>query len=97
VFVRKDLSIPQQVVQTSHACIEVSRNYLTPEATHPHLVVLSVENEEQLKQYAEKMKKAGIQYREFIEPDIGNQWTAVASEPLTGDRRKHFSNYRLLR
>jgi hypothetical protein len=43
------------------------------------------------------MKKAGIQYREFIEPDIGNQWTAVASEPLTGDRRKHFSNYRLLR
>jgi hypothetical protein len=42
---------------------------------------LSVENEEQLLLYLEKIKYRGIKYTAFREPDIDNQLTAIAIEP----------------
>ena len=47
---------------------------------------MSVENEEQLLLYLEKIKYRGIKHTVFREPDIDNQLTAIAIEP--GERSR---------
>jgi hypothetical protein len=44
-------------------------------------VFLSVENEQKLLHYLEKIKFYELKYSMFFEPDIGNQLTAIAIEP----------------
>ena len=96
VFIRKDLPLPQQVVQSSHACIEAAKSFLDNELEHPHLVVLGVKGEQQLYNSAQKLDKAGVRYRVFIEPDRNNEATAIATEPIFGEQRRLFRNYRCL-
>lgn len=96
VFVRKDLTHSQQVVQASHACIEASRTYLELDSEHPHLVVFGVKNLNKLKKCIEHLKQVVIEYKEFLEPDIGNELTAVATVPLSGEIRQHLAKYCLL-
>lgn len=84
------------MVQASHACIEATKAYLDPNLEHPHLVVVGVNDESRLFKCASKLDKAGIRYKTFIEPDIGDQATAIATEPITGEARNHFKNYTLL-
>ncbi len=96
VFVRKDLSHPQQVVQASHACIEATKAYLDPQLEHPHLVVVGVNDESRLFKTASKLDKIGIRYKTFIEPDRDDEATAIATEPIFDDARHHFKNYTLL-
>ncbi len=47
VFVRRDLSIPQVIVQACHAAIE---SQSPTQEKHPHLVLIGVKTEEKLKQ-----------------------------------------------
>jgi hypothetical protein len=96
VFVRKDLTHSQQVVQASHACIEASRFFLKPDIEHPHLVVIGVKNQNKLKKCIEHLQQLNIYYKEFIEPDIGNEVTAVATIPISGEIRTHLAKYCLL-
>lgn len=95
VFIRKDLSIPQQVVQSCHACYELART--TPLlAEHPSVIVLGINNEAKLQAVAQKLQTAGIEFREFREPDIGHQLTAIATAPIAGEQRQFFRKYQLL-
>jgi len=95
--VRKDLSKPQQVVQSCHAAIESAKAYLTnPQLEHPHVIVLGVDNEAQLRHFQLKIMALGIESRAFYEPDIGNQMTAIASRPVFGLERKPFARLKLL-
>lgn len=84
------------MVQASHACIEATKAYLDPQLEHPHLIVVGVNDEIRLFKCASKLDKAGIRYKTFIEPDIGDQATAIATEPISGEARQHFKNYTLL-
>lgn len=95
-FIRKDLSFPQQVVQTAHATIEATKSFLNNELEHPHFIVLSIKDEQQLYKAAQKLDKAGIQYRIFTEPDRNNEATAIATEPIFGENRRLFRSYRCL-
>lgn len=81
-------------MQASHACIESAKAFLNDE--HPHLVVLGVKGEQQLHNSARKLDQAGVRYRIFIEPDRNDEATAIATEPITGERRRLFRNYRCL-
>jgi hypothetical protein len=94
VLVRKDLSVPQRAVQSAHAAIEASRAFLNPGDEHPHLVILTVKNEHKLKMISEQLK---VKFRVFIEPDIGNQLTAIATEPISGETRDFFRKFQLLK
>ena len=96
VFIRKYLSFPQQVVQSAHACIESAKSFLSNDLEHPHLVVLGVKGEQQLYNSARKLDKAGVQYRIFTEPDRNGEATALATEPIFGERRHLFRSYRCL-
>jgi hypothetical protein len=85
------------VVQSAHASIEAAHSLIPPNIEHPHLVVCGVKNENQLKAASERLDQAGIKYKQFIEPDIGDQWTALATEPISGDMRTHFKKYNCLK
>jgi Peptidyl-tRNA hydrolase PTH2 len=96
VFVRKDLSFEQIVVQTGHALVESTKH--TPyQSDHPSVIVLSAKNEHSLEKAIDFLKKNDIVYYGFREPDIGNTLTAVATAPINEDKRSLFRKYQLLR
>jgi len=51
------------------------------------LAVLSVENEKELIELIEKLKKSNLKFSVFREPDIGDQITAICIEPSEETRR----------
>ena len=95
---REDLSPGQRAVQAVHAAVEMARHGLIPEGVeHPHLVLLAVTSQRELLKAADRLDQAGILYRQFIEPDLDNAVTALCTGPLSGESRKHFRRYSLLR
>ena len=93
ILIRNDLSSAQKAVQSCHAAIEASRSFLSSNDEHPHLVILVVKNENKLKKIAEGLT---IKYKPFVEPDMDNQWTAIATEPISGHDREQFKRFQLL-
>lgn len=61
------------------------------------MVVVGVKTEAALFRAIEKLNEHGIRCQWFIEPDLGNQVTAIATEPVYGDTRRIFRNYQLLK
>lgn len=97
VVVRKDLSTPQKAVQACHAVFEtVSAETFTPPQVHPNVVLCEVKDERRLFQLAEKLEKEGVRCALFQEPDIGDQYTSLATEIVYGDRRFLFKNLQLV-
>ena len=96
VVIRRDLSFAQQAVQAAHAVIEATRQYIKPDDTHPHLVILTVADEERLNRVVYRLQDNSIPFQTFIEPDIGDQLTAIATAPVCGDNRRLFRKYALL-
>jgi len=95
--VREDLSSNQQAVQAIHAAVEATRQGLIPtDIEHPSLVLCGVPNEAALASLRRKLDLLGLRYVSFTEPDIGNQHTAVAIEPLTKNQRRDLKHLRLL-
>lgn len=94
---RKDLSISQQAVQAAHAAIESSRAFLTKDDEHPSLILCTMKNEAQLRHAADNLERQGIRLKRFYEPAIGNQLTAFATEPLTGESRKAMRKFQLMK
>lgn len=98
VLVRRDLSYSQQAVQAIHASIEATRHSLiTAEEVHPHVVLCGVKNTQKLFGISQKLDRAGIRYRAFFEPDLNNEITALATEPISGDHRQLFNNVQCLK
>jgi peptidyl-tRNA hydrolase len=73
------------MLQSAHAAVDFQHQH--PEIAKKwnsqsnYLIILSVENEEQLLKYLEKIKYRGIKHTAFREPDIGDQLTAIGIEP----------------
>lgn len=95
-FVRRDLSLPQQAVQACHACIEMARTLLPSCDEHPHLVLCGIKSEPSLWTVLNRLERLGIAYRPFRDSDLGDQLTAIATEPVRGDQRHHFRRYQCL-
>jgi hypothetical protein len=55
-----------------------------------------VSNERHLGRWRDRLERAGIRFRAFFEPDLSEQLTALATEPLRGPIRQLFRNLRLL-
>lgn len=94
---RNDLGPEQKAVQAAHACIEMARWMLPVDEAHPHLVMCVVRNEAKLREVMSRLDSQQIRFKEFREPDRDNETTALATEPLRGDRRTFFKKYQLLR
>lgn len=94
IFVREDLSAPQQIVQAAHAVDELNKK-------HPHdhgnyMVLCGAINETHLINIAFELVSNGIQHKLYFEPDI-EAYTAIATRPLRGHERKPLRRYKLKR
>lgn len=92
VIVRKDLSTSQQAVQAGHALAEFLLHGPATRWKNGTLVYLGIRDLFQLEKLKRKLEIDQITYKEFKEPDIGNQTTAIAS---VGNNR-HFERLNLL-
>lgn len=66
-------------------------------ADHPSVIVLGVRDESKLHQVRQRLVEAGFRHVHFYESDFDDQLTALATEPVSGERRKWFRKYQLLR
>jgi hypothetical protein len=66
-------------------------------AAHPHLVLIGVPSEQALQLVFARLHALEIICWPFHEPDLSNQLTAIATEPISADRRRFFRRYQCLR
>lgn len=95
IFVRKDLSLPQQICQAVHAAYESGLHLAEPTTKTHFTVVCQVPNEESLLKAQFDVEQKGIRTVLFREPDIGNQATAFATEPIGFELKRKLSKYEL--
>ena len=90
VFVRQDLSVPQQIVQASHACTYIGDSF------HPDtsIVLLECPDLKHLTFAADYLSEKAVKFRMFFETDI-NEHTALATEPLKGVQRTVLKKFKL--
>ena len=94
IITRQDLSAPYASVQAIHAAIEATKAFPQPQET-VFVVLCTVPSEDHLLRFTHKITNKGVRFVSFYEPDIGNQLTAIATEPIYNSQRKIFSNLKL--
>lgn len=97
IFVRKDLEPIYQLVQASHAAMCAGQK-LDPKF-NPHNIYFSVVGVDDLYDLMlaeEKLNELGFEYSVFVEPDNGNEATAIATQPIHWKKRKPLKKYPLL-
>lgn len=102
IIVRNDLPVGTKCAMIVHAAGESCCNFGTlPKETCA--VVLSVENEEQLYNIEEQLKKNNIDFKSIFEPDepYNGQFMAIGISPIVRSENKDFrrivSRLKLLR
>lgn len=94
VFVRQDIPLPQQSVQSLHAVYSLTTLSNLP-PTVPNIVFVGVPNLAALKRVETKMKACGIPHYAWHEPDGDLGFTSLATVPLVGSQREMLLNYRV--
>ena len=94
MLVRSDLTAAQQFVQACHAAHEAGIFFGNPDHISS-LVLCTVPDEAALRDASRRLQLRGIRFSLFQEPDMENQATALATEPIPGPLRKVFSKYPL--
>ncbi len=93
LFIRTDLSHPQQIVQASHAALEAGNRF----GPHSHLVLIGLKDETALIKAAAQLDENGIDHEMFFEPDNQAGYTALCTRPLQGEERKPLKRFPLLK
>ena len=95
-FTRQDISPEYQLVQTAHAALELGHT-LKPEQVHNlHFTCCGVANLEELYMIQDYLDNQGYHYIAFREPDIGNEITSIAVEPIAENKRGVLRSFPLL-
>lgn len=96
VFIRVDLPLQQQLVQSNHAALEAGIAFGNKEQSEPSsLILIAVKNTYQLEKAMKDLETKGVRFIAFEEPDWEYGLTAFATEPLTQDKRKLLKRYQL--
>lgn len=104
IFVRQDISPEYQLVQASHVALklgfQVALDHSLPHPVDPsnlYFSVIGAKDLAELGQIQDHLKQRGITHHVFVEPDIGDQITAVASYPVLAKNRGSLLNYKRLK
>ena len=97
VFVRKDITLQQQIVQASHAALQAGLKFTNPSNEPNSLIVIGIRNKEQLLKAMSFLEKNNITYESFSEPSWDYGLTAFASQPILETDRKVFKSFQLWR
>lgn len=93
LFIRQDLPVAQQIVQSGHAIEGVVSLY--PQEGIPNLVAIGVPDVAALNRVLTKLKANQIEHFPWVEPDGDLGFTAIATIALNSERKKMLANYRL--
>lgn len=91
LFVRQDLSAPQQIVQAAHAMGHASEIF----GSHCNLVLCRCPDLEGLAKVKSYLEQRGVDHHMFWEPDIAEH-TAIATRSLSGDDRRVMRRFQLV-
>jgi hypothetical protein len=92
LWVRRDLSQPQQIVQASHAAAEIGRHY----HSDTNIVLCDAVDELDLLNVSQYLLMNDIEHIAFYEPDIEGH-TAIATQPLLGNQRRPLRRFSLMK
>jgi len=95
VIVRRDLTNAQKAVQAGHSLVEATKAFINGDMEHPSIIICEVKSEDKLKMVMKELE-GKVNYKAFQEPDRNNEYTALASEPVRGEKRKLFSRFQLI-
>lgn len=91
---RTDIPLADQLVQVGHVCLEAGKQFVQPQQPC-YLALIGVPSKEVLLDAVALVEAAGIRCAVFYEPDEGMGYTAVCTEPITGERRRLFKRFSL--
>lgn len=74
-------------MQTAHAALECGMHLASIPDQPDNIVLCSVPDEPALRAEIVRLQELGISLRVITEPDLGDQITAIATEPLIGKER----------
>lgn len=94
MLVRTDIPLADQICQSSHAAHESGIRFGDP-AQISSIVLCGVSDEGALEKAHWMIEQSGIRSYLFREPDLGDEATALATEPIFGSKRKMFSKFNL--
>ena len=98
MFIRTDLPIQQQMVQSNHAALEAGIFFGNKEQNEPSsLIVIAVKTQAKLEKAMKDVESKGIKLLPFYEPDWDYGLTAFGTEPLTQEQRVSLKRYQLWR
>lgn len=92
LFVRGDLSVPQQIIQTAHAVEDICQKIRMNKTSHA--VLFSADSEDDLFKASEWLSFHEIRHSMFYEPDI-EAYTSIATEPLSGKKRSVMKSFKM--
>ena len=93
IFVRQDIPIEQQIIQTNHATLEMSK--ITGIKDIPSICLIGVPNWMELDKVRKHLKLNEIKYAEMNDTDFDFRVASVVTVPLEEDRRKVLKGYPL--
>jgi len=101
IFVRQDISPEYQLVQAAHAAAKMGHRLGAGGVEDEkfdglYFTVIGVEDQFALGSAMADVQSRGYVVYLFTEPDIGDQPTAFASEPIPADERRGLLSYRRL-
>lgn len=96
MFIRTDLPIQQQMVQSNHAALEAGIFFGNKDQDEPSsLIVIAVKTQAKLEKAIKDVEAKGIKVVPFYEPSWDYGLTAFGTEPLTQDVRVLLKRYQL--
>ncbi len=95
VFVRQDISLAQQAVQSLHAMHKMVRVLRPDYDDTPNIVYIGLPNRASLEKALEKLKAHQIVHARWDEPDFDLGFTSIATAPLSNQEKSVLSNYRV--
>lgn len=95
IFVRQDIPLEHQIVQTNHATWSMAARYGSDDT--PNIVAIGVPDEAALREACALLSDCTIAHWSWTEPDeeMGLGFTAITTEPIAGSRRRALSHYKL--
>lgn len=94
-FIRKDIPIAQQIVQTAHSAYESGRG-LGREISYPRMVLIACKDKKELEE-ALKYCESIMDCYPFYESDLEYGLTSFTTRPCKLDERHNFRNFKLWR
>lgn len=94
IFVRQDLPLQHQIVQSNHATHHMSSFYRS-DGDVPNIVLIGLPNIKALERALRKLRDNKIPHYAWVEPDNDFGLTSICTAPILGVQRDCLKNYRV--